>query len=226
MLHRSFSAHDPAWRWLCRLFSCPARGFFIFAVLSLPILGNAAPAVDMAKAEELLKQVTSAPVRPYATRDFGRARYGGGRSVVVAEADAPRLLSQLRQKLPAGLVAYVGVTRDLATNITGKAELAIAPGTSQFDILRTAATDGMNYGLKTDGIIQELQRWDEEFGIDIWQAETDTIQLRLKKLPKDMQAFAKRVYRFCPDTVEQGTGDVAALAVLIPKEKAVFLWWD
>ena len=120
----------------------------------------------------------------------------------------------------------MGVTNSLAKPSPDGVELVVAEGASQFDILRVAATDGINHGLGTEELIRELKLWDTEFGIDIWQAQTDVIQLRLKRLPVDMKAFAARVYKFCPDIVDQGVGSARALEREIAKHKAVFLWWD
>jgi hypothetical protein len=80
--------------------------------------------------------------------------------------------------------------------------------------------------LRTEDVIRELESSDQEFGIDIWQAETDVVQLKLNRLPVDMKAFAARVYKFCPDIVDQGVGSARALEREIAKRKAVFLWWD
>ncbi len=39
-------------------------------------------------------------------------------------------------------------------------------------------------------------------------------------------ALAKRMYEFCPDIVDQGVGDVKALAEELRKSSAFFFWWD
>jgi hypothetical protein len=188
---------------------------------------SAQPQPLLAPGERILKDATGVSVRPYSTQDFGRARYEPGRSVLVPEKQAEYLLMEVRKRIPKGLIAFIGVTHDLSPQKSrGFVELVVAEGKDQFDILRAAATDGINFGLNTEAIIKELQSWDQEFGIDIWQAETDTVQLRLKTLPKDLMNFAKRVYKFCPDIADQGAGSVDELARLIGRERAVFLWWD
>jgi len=201
-----------------------------YLVLSLALVllsvGLQAQTSPLEQAARTLAEVSRTQVRAFSTQDFGREQYTEARSVLVPEADAPRMLELVRSKLPAGTVAFVGVTRNLAQPKPSGVELVVAEGRSQFDILRVAASDGINHGLQTEDLIRELMLWDSEFGIDIWQAETDTVQLRLKSLPRDISAFAKRVYKFCPDVVEQGVGSVAALQRAIEREKAVYLWWD
>ena len=186
---------------------------------------RAAPA-ELEAGAALLSQVTSQPARAFSTTDFGREQNPLARSVLVPEPAAERLLDQVRKRLAPGLVAFVGVTNSLAEPKPVGVELVVAQGRDQFDILRTAQTDGVNYELDTEAIVAELRAWDKEFGIDIWQAETDTVQLRLKTMPKNVLAFAQRVYKFCPDIVDQGVGSVKELAKEIEKTKSVGLWWD
>jgi len=204
-----------------------ARRTFLVAGMLAALGVSAQPATALqATAERILHEVTGAEVRPYSTRDFGREKYPAGRSVRIAEEGSEDLLDKVRRKLPAGLVAWTGAGRDHSVENSTGVELAIAPGRDQFDILRAAATDGANYSIQTEDIVKELQAWDREFGIDIWMAETDTVQMTLKRLPKDVKAFAKHLYKFCPDVVDQGVGSVAELARTIAKDKAVYLWWD
>jgi hypothetical protein len=41
-----------------------------------------------------------------------------------------------------------------------------------------------------------------------------------------MVAFAREVYAFCPDVVDQGTGAVEALAAEMSRTNTLYLWWD
>lgn len=204
------------------------RGVVLSIVAVLCLLQ---PTVDFAStpldhAQEALAKVTGKPVRPFSTRDFGRQQYAGARSVLVDDRDAPALLEKLRVLLPKNTIAFIGTSHSLATPPADGAELVVADGTSQFDILRVAASDAVNYGMGTEDLIKELAEWDRQFGIDVVLAETDTILLRFKTMPKDIHAFAKRLYKFCPDIVDQGTGSVAELEKEIQTTKSVFLWWD
>ncbi|KON98585.1 hypothetical protein AM501_17410 [Aneurinibacillus migulanus] len=105
-------------------------------------------------------------------------------------------------------------------------EVVLGKGESQFDILRIAETDACNYDMMTEELIEKLQEYDRAFGIDITQAETDTVQFFLKNEPEDWKWFCKDLYDFCPDIVDQGCGNLEVLESEIKKRKAVFLWWD
>ena len=66
--------------------------------------------------------------------------------------------------------------------------------------------------MDTDQLIARLRDLHERLGIDIFQAETDTIQFRFLSPPKEPRALAEELYEFCPDIVDQDCGSVEALA--------------
>jgi hypothetical protein len=106
-------------------------------------------------------------------------------------------------------------------------EVVVGPGQSQFDILRIARSDAVNYGLETEDLVTRLQQYDRDVGISLLQAETDTIVFDLLREPADWAAFARELYAFCPDIVDQGGVDsVEELERQIRKERQVLLWWD
>lgn len=178
----------------------------------------------------LLARHTGASVRPYSTYDFGRARYAGAASAIIVGGDAraESTLRALRRDLPPGWVAYLGTSSFFGDEkvAAGAVELVVAPGRTPLDILRNARTDAVNYGLLTEALVRKLAAWDRAWGIDILRAETDTIELELRRLPDDLAAFAKEVHAFCPDVVDQGTGTIAALESEIATRRRVHLWWD
>jgi hypothetical protein len=80
--------------------------------------------------------------------------------------------------------------------------------------------------MDTEALVKKLQQYDEQLGIDIIQAETDTVSFELKKLPADLAAFAADLYEFCPDLVDQGCGDLDGFIEELKKNRRVCLWWD
>ncbi|MEO8016722.1 MAG: DUF4253 domain-containing protein [Pseudomonadota bacterium] len=187
---------------------------------------STAPSDILANASAVLSKVTSRPVRAFSTRDFGRDAYADARSVLVDETDADRLLARVRHQLGPGLVAFIGTERSLADTKPDGVELVVGPGETQFDILRIAASDAVNFDKETEDLIKVLKTWDVAFGIDILRAQTDRIVLHLKSMPIDMKKFTADVYEFCPDIVDQGTGSIDKLQTEITTTRTVFLWWD
>jgi hypothetical protein len=208
------------------------RTVLVSALLTIATTGcgadstPAARALTLEAAGELLAQESGRSVRKYSTRDFGREPFLGARSVLVPEDRALQLLDTVRARLGPGLVAFIGTQDSLADPPAAGVEVVVAPGESQFDILRVAASDAINYDMETEDLIRELQAWDREFGIDIYAAQTDVVQLRLRQMPSDLKQFAGRVYAFCPDIVDQGTETVDELAKYIADTREVYLWWD
>lgn len=183
--------------------------------------------VNLDAAAERLSEVSGAPIRNYSTRDFGRDRYPDARSVVVPNTKAREILQQVRSELGPGLVAFIGTTQWLGDEQHADGEeIVVARGNSQFDTLRVAKSDAVNYDMVTDDLIKKLTEYDRDYGIDIFHAETDTIEFRFSKLPADLPGFCKDLYEFCPDIVDQGVGTVEALESEIRKTQEVFLWWD
>lgn len=135
-------------------------------------------------------------------------------------------LSLIRSELPPGYVAFMGTTNWLGSDIKSGIEIVIGPGKNQFDIIRLARTDACNYDLENEDIVRRLQQYDNEFGIDIFHAETDVVEFDLRTAPKDPPALAADLYDFCPDLIDQGMGDLDDLATEIMEEKRISLWWD
>jgi hypothetical protein len=181
----------------------------------------------LAEVEKLLARVSSKPVRKYSTCDFGREQNPEARSVVVPQDDAESLVRELRRELPPGSVAFIGTSRWLGKEKhEGAVEVVVGPGQSQFDILRIAKSDAVNYGMETEALITRLQKYDREVGISLFHAETDTVAFDILREPKDWSAFAQDIYEFCPDIVDQGVGSVEELQEQLEGMRQVLLWWD
>lgn len=165
------------------------------------------------------------PIRQYSTFDFGREKNEDAVSVILPELDAFHLLPEIREELAPGLVAFVGTTRWLGDERHDGVELVIAPGESQFDMLLVARSCAINFGMTTGDLIQKLQEYDRLCGIDIVQAESDTIQFDLLDLPDDVAAFVEDLYHFCPD-LGGYVGSIQETVDDIVKSRRIELWWD
>lgn len=177
-------------------------------------------------AADVLVQVSKSEVRPYSTRDFGREKYSGAISILVPESEAKNILTNVRKKISKGFVAFIGTTRSLEKPAAVGVEIVVGLGSGPLDILDIAQTDAVNYDMVTSNLKEKLGIWHAAYGIDIWQAETDTIQLQFVKLPSNIESFAKEVYDFCPDIVDQGVETLPALEAAIREQEGLYLWWD
>lgn len=76
-----------------------------------------------------------------------------------------------------------------------------------FALIREAGTSSETHGLTTDEIISRLEEWKEFCDFEVVDAEPDSVTLKFKKLPDDLENFAEEVYDFAPDVIEQDYGD-------------------
>lgn len=104
--------------------------------------------------------------------------------------------------------------------------IAIIKGNNKFDVLRYRRTDGINYGLQTEDIINKVSEWDKKYKIDIIGCGRDWVWIKFDKLSEDLNGFSKEVYEFCPDIVDQGVGSIEKLKESMIINKELFLWWD
>lgn len=179
-------------------------------------------------AARVLAQVTGQPVRPFCSREGGRNQNPDARSVILGkELDNRELLSETRTRLPPGYVAFLGTTRWLEPPDPPGDEVVVAPGESQFDILRAAATDGCNYGLSTEDIISLLQQLDELVEIDIFWAEYDLVFLDFEIRPtgEDKRRFAELLHALNPGTMPDPADEPDFLDPDI-QNRCLLLWWD
>ena len=98
--------------------------------------------------------------------------------------------------------------------------------TDPWEYLAIVRTDGINYELTHEDVVTRLREWDAQYGLRITGANFDWLEARIERMPTDLLAFARAVYAFCPDIVDQGTESVEALADEIRRSGSLYLWWD
>jgi hypothetical protein len=81
-----------------------------------------------------------------------------------------------------------------------------SPDDRAFDLVRQNQTDGANYDVSTEDIIRRLRDWQARCEFEVVGAERDSVTLRFSTLPEDLGAFAREIYEFCPDTIDQHFG--------------------
>ena len=80
-----------------------------------------------------------------------------------------------------------------------------------FSAVRKAGTAAPNYELDNAAIISHLTQWQPLCDFEVKEAKGDAIDIEFNTLPKDMDAFVRDLYEFCPDLVDQGAGCVAEM---------------
>ena len=141
----------------------------------------------------------------------------------VPEQDAGRVLAVLRQRLqPRKYLAFlIAVNEGIRTE-----EIGILKGTDPYEILRVMQTNGEEYEITTEDIIERLKEWEKRYPFEIIGAENEWVEIEFRTVPQDLKVFAQEVYDFCPDTVEQDAGSIEELAREIARTKRLTLWWE
>jgi hypothetical protein len=71
-----------------------------------------------------------------------------------------------------------------------------------------AGTNACNFDLDNEAIIQQLDRWDLLYGIEVSDVGSDKVTVRFLSLPESLDALAREISEFCPDVLDQGFGCV------------------
>lgn len=84
--------------------------------------------------------------------------------------------------------------------------VAVLKSLDDSEIIRLQRTNGGNYGVSMEAILEKLDSWRTECELQIVGAASDWVAIEFSTLPQDICAFAEDIYEWCPDTVEQGVG--------------------
>lgn len=146
-----------------------------------------------------------------------------GLTVSVPRSRSEQVLWSLRDKLkPRKYMAFI-----IEINNTLKIDkIGIIKGTDQYDILKVMHTNGDNDDVSHEEVIEKLKGWGRRCPFDIIGAENDWVEIEFRIMPRDLSDFAEDVYDFSPDTVDEGTGTLAALIKEINATKRLMLWWN
>lgn len=90
-------------------------------------------------------------------------------------------------------------------------------------IMQYAGTNGVNYSITTEDIIDRYKKWDAAYGIQVIAIDDGLCQCILVRPPADFTALADEVYAFCPYVVDQGTDTVEQLAAEIERTGTIYL---
>lgn len=108
----------------------------------------------------------------------------------------------------------------------GADKIAILKSHDDYEYLAIVRTDGINFDLEHEDVLARYRQWDQSFGLSLIGAGQDWLEAEFGTPPGDWSAFAQEVYEFCPDIVDQGTGDVKTLAEEMRTSNTLYLWWD
>jgi hypothetical protein len=104
--------------------------------------------------------------------------------------------------------------------------LAILKTVDKYQILKLVQTDGINWEIDNDSLLNLIKRFDKKYSLDLIGASSDWCEFKISKEPQNWLTLAKEAYKVCPDIVDQGSGTVEKLAAEMKQSKRLYFWWD
>lgn len=137
------------------------------------------------------------------------------------EEESELLLSKLMKELEQ--VGYQAFLCD-----SERKKVAIIKGSDQFDILKVQQTNGDNYDIDNEEVIRKIKDWYNRYPFTIVGADFDWVEANFDVFPSnnELKSFAKEIYKFCPDVVDQGAGSIEEFIEEMKETKKLYLWWD
>lgn len=132
------------------------------------------------------------------------------------------VLAKLQRQLSG--TAYHAYLRDEAYG-HGPDQIAVLKA-NDHEYLALVRTDAINYDMEHEAVMERYRQWEKQYDLKLVGAGQDWLEAEIRNPPTDWLAFANEVYEFCPDIVDQGTGDVASLAAEMKRSRTLYLWWD
>lgn len=156
---------------------------------------------------ELVKQHCGGPLaRMTAFNDESELKEVDAVAVAVSRERVGPIIGELQPHLlPRGYRAFWTVMYN--ENGSQRDEVvAVLKSLDESQIIRLQRTNGWNYGVSTDAILEKIDTWRAQCEFQIVGASRDWVAIEFATLPQEICAFAEEIYEFCPDTVEQGVG--------------------
>ncbi|WP_423410151.1 DUF4253 domain-containing protein [Heyndrickxia sp. MSNUG] len=173
----------------------------------------------------VIKRIAKTDLRSFYSKDLyseGAAKAIGlffNTKEETAEGQLYKLQTELK---PLGALAFITERENK------KASVAIVMGNDQFDILKIQQTNGENYDISNNDVVVKLKEWHKRYCFTIIGADYDWVEVDFSEFPtsNDLRPFAKELYEFCPDIVDQGTGSIDGFIEELKEYRRLVLWWD
>ena len=103
----------------------------------------------------------------------------------------------------------------------------MAKENDMFAPLVEADTNGDNYDISTENIIEHLKQWQKIYSFTISDVDYNQVTLNFSTLPKDLDAFIKDAVEFCPDLIaDDEDAEIPVLKKQLAQSKKLAFWWD
>ncbi|MCE3229707.1 MAG: conserved hypothetical cytosolic protein [Bacteroidetes bacterium] len=137
------------------------------------------------------------------------------------ENDQEYILNHKEEFLKNGYLLF-----SYSDDLDSKEYVAMIKGSDDLDIIKWRKTDGINHGHTNTDVLKRFKNWKERNDFWVFSIGRDFVEIRFKNEVRHVELFAKEVYEFCPDAIDQGAGDMKTLVEGIKEMNGMFFWWD
>lgn len=99
------------------------------------------------------------------------------------------------------------------------------------ELVKTQNTNGLNHGIDNRRVVDQLNRWNNKYGITVLEATFDSMKVKFKSLPDDLSELLTEVFLFDPE-IELSECEMTNAAVMrdmasqVRQTKTISFWWD
>jgi hypothetical protein len=108
--------------------------------------------------------------------------------------------------------------------------IGLLPTANKFAVIAAVGVDPGGdygpYGLHSPDVVAWLREMDREDPFQLIGCRRDTVDVKFPQPVKDPEGLARRMYEFCSDMVDQGTGTIERLVEQLRDQRRAHFWWD
>lgn len=106
--------------------------------------------------------------------------------------------------------------------------IAVIPGRDDMNIIKAAGTEGFNYGISNDRIIEKLTVWKKVLSCNyqVVYADMQEVDLLFTAKPKNLRKLAYRIKFLSPDIYDRIEGDIDEMVRIMDSDNIFTLFWD
>jgi hypothetical protein len=187
-------------------------------------LNAAAAQPGFKEAVALVQQETGAAAMPYVSYEQAEETVAGAMLFDVPYDEQNGLVKRLFEPVKAKGCYVFRVENNFGLD-GARDQIGVAATTNCYDVISLQAVS-TNGEMSTAGVIRWLKDLEQREPFRITGCGVDFIEGEFLTPIDEPDKLAAQMYEFCPDIVDQGLEDVAALARELKSKRTLYFWWD
>ena len=105
-------------------------------------------------------------------------------------------------------------------------DLAIIKAEDQFEAVKIVGTNGLNYDISNEKVIEKLKIWHKEAKLIITVIDYNRVEAYMKRKPKNLENFTSEIIEFCPAIIGTGYSNQSEMISAYKEKEYFWIWWD